>query len=63
MKNIVRAFVLSLVVTGAYASAHLNTSAQPSIHAKVSAMPIPSCDPSDANGCGICSFHGCPAGQ
>ena len=58
MKNIVRAFVLSLVVTGAYASTHLNSSAT-SIHAKVSAMPVPCCPPGDPQGCGICQIAGC----
>lgn len=59
MKNIARAFVLSLVVTGAFASARLSASTQPVMHAKVSAMPVPSCAPGSPNGCGICSFKGC----
>lgn len=59
MKNIARAFVLSLVVTGAYASARLSASTQPVMHAKVSAMPVPSCAPSDPNACGICSYRRC----
>ncbi len=59
MKNIVRAFVLSLVVTGAFASAHLSTSAQPVMHAKVSAFPVPSCAPGEPTGCGICNWKVC----
>jgi hypothetical protein len=53
MKNLVRAFVLSLVVTGVYASAQINNAAQPVLSAKVSALPIPSCPPNDPDGCHI----------
>jgi hypothetical protein len=59
MNNLVRAFVLSLVVTGAYASAHLNNATEPVLHAKVSAMPIPQCPPDDPQGCQICTFTQC----
>lgn len=58
MKNIMRAFALSLVVTGAFASSHMNNSVA-SVSGKVSAFPIPSCDPGDKNGCGICNGGGC----
>ena len=54
MKIIVRAFVLSLFVTGAVASMHINTSpAAATLSTRSSAMPVPSCPPDDPNGCGI----------
>jgi hypothetical protein len=59
MKNIVRAFVLALALTGMFASTHANASnasasATASISTgKTSAMPVPRCDPDDPNGCGI----------
>ncbi len=57
MKNIVRAFVAVLVLTGAVAttqisSASTTTTAKLSI-GKSSAMPTPMCAPDDPNGCGI----------
>jgi hypothetical protein len=55
MKNIVRAFVIALALTGAFASTHANASSatvQASL-SKTSAMPIPSCPLNDPNGCGI----------
>ncbi len=53
MKNLVRAFVVALTVTGAVASAHTpNASATPTI-TKNSAMPIPCCPPDDPNACGL----------
>jgi len=58
MKNIIRAFVLSLVVTGAVASTHIASSSQKSIGARASDYPVPTCDPSDPTGCGMCSFSG-----
>ncbi len=53
MKNIVRAFVIALTLTGAAASA-----VTPKINAKTitpatKAFPIPMCPPGDPNGCGI----------
>ncbi|MCU1322677.1 MAG: hypothetical protein JWM43_2326 [Acidobacteriaceae bacterium] len=55
MKNIVRAFVVVLALTGAAASTQIASAApQTKITiAKTSAMPIPTCDPNDANACGI----------
>ncbi|MCU1322678.1 MAG: hypothetical protein JWM43_2327 [Acidobacteriaceae bacterium] len=55
MKNIVRAFVVVLALTGAAASTQIaHASARTSaVTAKISAMPIPTCDPNDANACGI----------
>jgi len=55
MKTIIRAFVVVLALTGAAASTQIaSASAQTKISvAKTSAMPIPTCDPDDANACGI----------
>ncbi len=58
MKNIVRAFVLSLVVTGAFASSHIENSAT-SVSGKVSALPVPLCPPDGSTGCGICKASAC----
>ena len=55
MKNIVRAFVVALALTGAVASAHTPKSATPII-TKSSAMPIPCCPPNDPNACGMGTF-------
>jgi hypothetical protein len=62
MKLIARLFVLSLVVTGAIASTHIANASQPTVSAKVSAIPVPMCDPSDPNGCGM-GTQGNPLGQ
>ena len=52
MKTIIRAFVLSLVATGAVASVHTNNaSTQPTLSGKMSAMPVASCPPDDPAGC------------
>jgi hypothetical protein len=55
MKNIVRAFVVVLALTGFAASTQLSsTSAQTKITvAKTSMLPIPTCPPSDPNACGM----------
>jgi len=53
MKLIARIFALSLVVTGAVASAHIANASQPTVHARVSAVPVPTCAPDDPNGCGL----------
>ena len=55
MKNIVRAFVIALALTGAFASTHANASSAATTVSisKTSAMPIPSCPLNDPNGCGI----------
>jgi len=56
MKNIVRAFVVVLALTGAAASTQIaSASAQTKVTvAKSSAMPTPMCAPDDPNACG---FH------
>jgi hypothetical protein len=55
MKNIVRAFIVVLAITGAVASTQTSSaSTQPKIAvAKTSALPIPMCAPDDPNACGI----------
>ncbi len=60
MKNLVRAFVLVLALTGAAATTTLTSSAstQHKVSAAgVSCLPIPSCPPNDPNGCGMAQ-HG-----
>ncbi len=58
MKNIiVRAFVLSLVLTGAVSTAHrANASTTATIMPKLSAGPIPMCPPNDPHACNIGSL-------
>jgi hypothetical protein len=55
MKNIVRAFVVALALTGAVASTQIaSASAQTKVAAaKISAMPVPMCPPDDPKACGI----------
>ncbi|GGA69079.1 hypothetical protein GCM10011507_20710 [Edaphobacter acidisoli] len=56
MKNIVRAFVVALALTGFAASTQITNTASTSSKvtmAKVSAAPVPSCPPDDPNACGM----------
>jgi hypothetical protein len=55
MKNIVRAFVVVLALTGAAASTQIaSASSQKTVvAAKTSAMPVPMCMPDDPDACGI----------
>ena len=55
MKNFIRAFALSLVVTGAFASTHIATSssAKMTTTASNSAAPVAACPPNDPNACGM----------
>jgi hypothetical protein len=58
MKNIVRAFIVVLALTGAAASTQVSSASTSSTQAKVtlaktSALPIPTCAPDDPNACGI----------
>ena len=54
MKNLVRAAVVALVLTGAVASTQISASAQSKVTvAKSSALPTPMCAPDDPNCCGI----------
>lgn len=52
MKNIVRAFALSLVALGTVASIHASTNAQTSRPSIVSASPMPQCNPNGTS-CGF----------
>ncbi len=53
MKNLVRAFVAALVLTGTFATAHSASTGSAVTNASASALPRPSCPPNDPNGCGI----------
>jgi hypothetical protein len=56
MKNIVRAFVVVLALTGAAAStqtASASSKAKLTVAKTSSMLPIPSCPPNDPNACGI----------
>ncbi len=57
MKNLLRAFALSLVVTGAVASTHIASNTSTTIGSRTSALPIPTCAPDDPNGCGMCNLN------
>ena len=57
MKNLIRAFALSLVVTGAVASSQISSnSTSATLTGKVSTPPVPTCPPDDPNGCGIATL-------
>ena len=58
MKNLARALALSLVITGAAASAHIANASSPTVGRQVSALPVPMCPPSDPTGCGMCQANG-----
>ena len=52
--TIVRAFVVALALTGAFAATHAAPTAKATIvPAHPNFGPIPTCDPNDPNGCGI----------
>jgi hypothetical protein len=55
MKNLVRAFVVVLVLTGAAASTQTSSaSTQNKVAAtRTSMLPVPVCAPDDPNACGI----------
>jgi hypothetical protein len=55
MKQLVRAFVIALVLTGAVASTQTSSaSTQNKVTvAKVSMLPVPMCAPDDPNACGL----------
>ena len=57
MKNIFRALVVVLTLTGASAAAHVSNQAQKSSArltlSKTSAFPVPTCPPDDPNACGM----------
>jgi hypothetical protein len=54
MKNIVRAFVIALTLTGAAASAYTPTASVETVKPTLLAgMPTPMCPPNDPNACGM----------
>jgi hypothetical protein len=55
MKNIVRAFVAVLVLTGAVASTQISSASTQNkvVAARVSVLPVPTCAPDDPNACGM----------
>ena len=54
MKNVIRAFALSLVATGAFASAHLTSNDKTIVQpTQAGAMPPAYCPWNDPNACGI----------
>ncbi|MGF7178706.1 hypothetical protein [Tunturiibacter psychrotolerans] len=55
MKNIVRAFVVVLVLTGVAATTQTSnaTAKNKIVASRVSMLPIPSCAPNDPNACGM----------
>ena len=54
MKTIIRAVVLTLVVTGVAASTQISsTSTKTAVLTKTSALPTPTCAPDDPNACGL----------
>ena len=55
MKNIVHAFVVALVLTGAVASTQTSSAASQNkvTVPRTSMLPIPSCAPDDPNACGM----------
>ena len=59
MKQLVRAFVAVLVLTGAVAStqASFATTHNKVTVAKVSCLPVPTCPPDDPNACGMGLGH------
>ncbi len=69
MKNIVRAFVVVLALTGAVASTQTSASASARSIASSSMqsnlMPVPTCPPDGTTDCGICKANGggkgCPS--
>jgi hypothetical protein len=57
MKNLVRAFALALVVTGAVATTH--TASAHTLTPRLSNLPVPVCPPDSPDGCGVCAMRGC----
>ena len=54
MKTPLRALALSLVVTGAFATAHINKNeATPRLDVASGAMPVPMCPPDAPDACNI----------
>ena len=59
MKQLVRALVVVLVLTGAVASTQISyaSSQNKVVAAKVSCLPVPTCAPDDPNACGMGLGH------
>jgi spermidine/putrescine-binding protein len=58
MKNIVRAFALTLVATGAFASSHTTqTSLSTVVVGNFSGYPVPTCPPDGTTSCGMYKPH------
>jgi hypothetical protein len=55
MKNIVRAFVVVLVLTGVAATGQTSSASAKNkvTAARTSMLPVPTCPPDDPNGCGM----------
>jgi hypothetical protein len=58
MKNVIRAFIVVLAITGAAASTQISSASTSKTMvsatiAKTSALPIPTCAPDDPNACGM----------
>ena len=55
MKNIVRAFVVVLVLTGAVATTQTSSASTQNkvTAARTSVLPVPTCAPDDPNACGM----------
>jgi hypothetical protein len=54
MKNVVRAFIVVLALTGVAASTQISSASTSKVLVdKTSALPIPTCAPDDPNACGI----------
>jgi hypothetical protein len=55
MKYLIRAVVIALTLTGAFASTYATSSSASAkaSAAKTSAFPVPTCPPNDPNACGI----------
>jgi hypothetical protein len=55
MKNIVRAFVVVLVLTGVAATTQTTSASAKNkvIASRTSMLPVPTCAPSDPNACGM----------
>ena len=57
MKNIAHTLIVVLALTGAAAATHISTESRliskPTMAAKATAFPIPTCPPNDPNACGM----------
>jgi hypothetical protein len=55
MKSIVRAFVITLVLTGVSATTQISSASTQNkvVASRVSMIPVPTCPPDDPNACGM----------